>query len=230
MVNLIFRKLMACLVLLYFTLSVVSCFAAPAKIPSDVLTTWDKIIDVWSSTPEIKQSFLVKKVIPNTIKMLFYFASAIAVLACAYGGFLIMTALWETDRFGTWMKSFSYAIAGIIIMLLSRWIVWIVENLEITKDTFNAADVWLDDSTNLWNLPSGEIETEVIPKVIWILVETVSLVIIAMLIYAWILYVIALTEDDKRKKAKDIMTDLLIWLWILLTSYAVIAWVLRLNF
>ena len=189
----------------------------------------DKVVKVDQAT-DLKDSFLSKEVIPNLIKMLFYLASAIAVASASYAGFTMMTSLWESERLAKWWKIVSYTVVGLVVMLLSRWIVWIVENLRISSSKTDLSELWLGSSTDLWNLPSWAIESEVLPKIIWILVETTALIIIIMIIYAWVLYVTALWVEDRRTKAKDIIIDLMIWLWVLLTSYVLVSGVLKLDF
>lgn len=216
-------------ILFFISLSSSFLLAGPASIPTQILDSWKHVINVPSASNDIKESFLTRRVIPNFIKISFYFASAIAVLSCVYASFLMLTSFWDTTKFSQGTKSYSFVIIGVLIMLFSRWLVWIVENVNITNSTYNPWNAWLESSESLWNLPSWKIETEVIPKVIWIVVSITSIIILVLLIYAWVSYVTILDDDKKKGPAKLIFVDLLIWLWFLLTSYYVISWLLKLN-
>jgi len=76
----------------------ISTYADAAKhapIPITIIEKLENkavIIDADENT-DLKESFLSKTVIPNIIKILFYFGSAIAVASAAYAGFTMMTSL-----------------------------------------------------------------------------------------------------------------------------------------
>ena len=120
-------------------------------------------------------------------------------------------------------------------MLFSRAIVWIVSNLKIVKtswdtsvDNINWIDYWLGWSSYIWSLPSWKIETDVIPQLIQLALQSVFIVVVWIVIYSWIMY-IARTEDNK-KEMWDLFINAVVWLILILTSYVLVAWILKINF
>lgn len=202
------------------------------EIPSNFIDeVWDKIIKTESAQWDIRGSILFKKLVPNTIKLLFYIWSAIAVIAIFYSWYTILTSFWDSKRFQTWWQIFWYTTAWVFVMFFSRWIIWIIENIRISNINASWSDFGLDSSVDIGNLPTWEFESEIVPNIIWIAVELVSLVIIVLMIYAWIMYITSPLWAEKNKdKAKDIMVDSLVWLALLLVSYAFVQWLFNINF
>lgn len=115
---------------------------------------------------------------------------------------------------------------------MSRAIVWIVSSLKIVKpvngNTVNWIEYSLWNSSYIWNLPSWKIETEVVPQFIQLALQLVFVVIVWIVIYAWIMYIA--NEEDKKKEMWDLFINAVIWLIIILTSYVLVAWILKINF
>lgn len=203
------------------------------QIPSELIeASWDKIIKIESPKSDIKTSFLYKKLVPNIIKLLFFLWSSIAVLAIFYSWYKILTSFWDSKRYKSWWDIFAYTIWWVFIMFFSRWIVWIIENINISDTHVSWSDFNIDSSTSINNLPSWEFESELIPNIIWIWVSLVWLIIIILMIYSWIMYVTSVLwwSDKNRDKSKDIFIDTLIWLVVLLASYSFVQWLFKINF
>ena len=205
--------------------------SSPYKLwTTDIMSdTNDRIINKEVVWEKIQDSSFTKKIIPKIFKLTFYIATSFAVLSIIYWWYLMITSLWEDWQHWKWWKVFLYSIIWLILMLFSRAIVWIVSNLEITKWTrAEWEDYSLWDSSYIWNLPSWDIETEVIPQIIQLALQFVFVVIVWIIIYAWIMYI---TDPDKNKdKMSDLFINAVIWLIIILTSYVLVAWILKINF
>lgn len=213
---------------------------SPAKIDSSILSdTDDRIIVKKVTWTYVQSSSLFQSLIPNLFQLAFYLWSSIAVLALVYWWYVMLTWLWSPSNQEKWWKIFWFSIAWLVLMLFSRAIVWIVSNIKIVKpvddeedgaviDTINWAEYWLQWSAHIWNLPSWNIETEVIPNIVQLALQFVSVVVIWIVIYAWIMYITK--AEDKKSEMADLFINAVIWLIIILTSYVLVAWVLKINF
>ena len=198
---------------------------------SDQIIKSDKLVkkDVNTNTG-VKWSILTVTIIPNIIKILFWFWSWLWVLALVYAWVTMMTSRWDSSRVEKWWKMFGLTLAWLIIMLLSRWAVWIIDSIEIWEKNWSYVSSANLDSDDLKNLPTWAIESKIIPQIIATLVKLVVLIIVIMTIYSWILYTVNVWEQDKSKEATNILLDLLTWLWVLLTAYVVVQTVMKVNF
>lgn len=202
----------------------------PYKIWETIMSdTDDRIINQEVYWTKIQDSSLTKEFIPKIFKLIFYIATSLAVLSIIYWWYLMITSLWEDWQHWKWWKVFWYSIVWLILMLMSRAIVWIVSNLKITR--WSRA-VWEDyslwNSVHIWNLPSWDIETDVVPQIIQLALQFIFIVIVWIIIYAWIMYI---TDPEKNKeKMSNLFINAVIWLIIILTSYLLVAWILKINF
>lgn len=202
---------------------------SPAKLDSSILVnTNNRVIEKKVTWTYVQSSSLVQSLIPNLFQLAFYLWSSIAVLALVYWWFLMLTDLWENNRHKKWWSIFWFSIVWLILMLFSRAIVWIVSNIKIADNTVNWIDYWLEWSSNIWNLPSWNIETEIIPQIIQLALQLVSAVVIWIVIYAWIMYITK--PEDEKWKMWELFINAVIWLIIILTSYVLVAWILKINF
>jgi len=209
---------------------------SPAIIDSSILSGTDnRIIEKKISWSNIQSSSLTTQIIPRLFELVFYIATSLAVLSLVYGWYLMLTDLWKNDSHKKWWSIFWFSIAWLVLMLLSRAIVWIISNLKLVKplndkDTGSASwiDYWLQESSHIWNLPSWNIETEVVPQFIQLALQFVSVVVIWVVIYSWIMYITM--WDEKKGEMADLFINAVIWLIIILTSYVLVAWILNINF
>lgn len=214
---------------MFFWFSEISNAWSPAKLDSSILSdTDDRIINKKVTWTNLQNSSFINLLIPNLFQLAFYLWSSLAVLSLIYWWYLMITDLWENNRHKKWWKIFGFSIAWLILMLFSRAIVWIVSNIKIADNSVNWIDYWLQWSSNIWNLPSWNIETEVIPQVIQLALQFVFVVVVCIIIYAWIMY-ISKPEEEKSKMA-DLFINAVIWLIIIVVSYSLVAWILKINF
>ena len=201
----------------------------PAKLNSDILNdTEDRIIDKKITWSNIQNSSLIKTIIPKLFKLMFFLATSLAVLSLVYWWYLMITSLWDDSQHKKWWTIFWYSIVWLVLMLFSRAIVWIVSSIKITKDTVNWLDYSLWQSKYIWNLPSWKLETDVIPQIIQLALQFVSVVIIWIIIYAWIMYIV--NPEKNKEQMSSLFINAVIWLIMILTSYVLVAWILKINF
>jgi membrane-associated protease RseP (regulator of RpoE activity) len=93
-----------------------------------------------SSTGECGWSDLLA-LISNIMKFLIYISVSIGVLACAYAGFLYITAFGESGKIEQAHKIFSSAITGFLIILLA-WLVvaTLLKVLDLSSEEFSILD------------------------------------------------------------------------------------------
>lgn len=198
---------------------------------TDIMSdTDDRIINKQVTWTKIQSSSIMTSLIPNIFKLAFYLATSLAVLSIIYWWYLMITSLWQSWQQEKWWKIFWYSIVWLVLMLFSRAIVWIVSNIKITNNKASDSDskFLMDDKWSVWNLPSWALETEVIPQLIQLLLQLVSVVLVWVIIYAWIIYI---TQwEEKKKEMWDLMMNAVIWLIIILVSYWLVAWILKINF
>ncbi len=86
------------------------------------------------------------ELVSNVMKFLIYIAVSVGVLACAYAGFIYITAFGETGKIEQAHKIFSAVIIGFLIILLAWLIVaTIIKTLDVNPDGFTILDVDLGD-------------------------------------------------------------------------------------
>ncbi|MCD5382760.1 hypothetical protein LR002_01405 [Candidatus Gracilibacteria bacterium] len=201
----------------------------PAKLNSDILNdTEDRIIDKKITGSNIQNSSLIKTIIPKLFKLMFFLATSLAVLSLVYGGYLMITSLGDDSQHKKGWTIFGYSIVGLVLMLFSRAIVGIVSSIKITKDTVNGLDYSLGQSKYIGNLPSGKLETDVIPQIIQLALQFVSVVIIGIIIYAGIMYIV--NPEKNKEQMSSLFINAVIGLIMILTSYVLVAGILKINF
>lgn len=205
---------------------------------SNILKTLDQVFDKWSTTelvikagPWEKESVIesdfVNKVIPNVLKLIFELWAGLAVLGLVYTWAKLMTE-WDSKSTNKAWKSLWFIVTGLIIMLLSRWIVWLVENIQLWSGSSQGIiDPW---SKFLSNLPSCMLESDCIARLASTIISIISIIIIGMVMYAWGLYLFNYSNTKNKDEAVNILLNCIIWLWICIASYVLVQWVLRLNF
>lgn len=78
------------------------------------------------TTPYTDQT--VETILTNIITWLLNIAGGVAVLFIIYGGILYMTANGSKDRADAAKKTLTYAVIGLVFVILSRFIVAFVEH------------------------------------------------------------------------------------------------------
>jgi len=188
----------------------------------------DRVIDKKISGTKIQNSSVMSQIVPKLFKLMFYLATSLAVLSLIYWWYLMITSLWEDWRHQKWWKVFWWSIIWLFLMLFSRAIVWVVSNIKIASDSVNSVDYQLWNSSYIWNLPSWNIETDIIPQIIKLALQFIFVVIVWIIIYAWIMYI---TQWEEEKwNMKNLFINAVIWLIIILTSYVLVAWIMKINF
>ena len=79
----------------------------------------------------VTETFAYKTLIPVVIKRILELGAGVAVLMLVYSGFMFLTAGANAEMRTKQGKNIAYAILGLFIMMLSRAIVSIIENLPL---------------------------------------------------------------------------------------------------
>lgn len=97
----------------------------------DLLGCKDKNLNGMYLKPGVQQSYAYRIVIPQIIKLMLTMGGGIAVLMLVYAGYLYLTSMGEDKAMQKAVKIIGFSLGGLIIMVLSRAIVAIVENLPL---------------------------------------------------------------------------------------------------
>lgn len=83
----------------------------------------------------------------------------------------------------------------------------------------------LDNAASGAELPKLDIAT-IVGKMIYILISSVGIVFVIIIIYAGIIYLMAGGEPDKTKKAKNMITQGVVGIVLMISAYAITSFVL----
>ena len=140
----------------------------------------------------------------------------LAIMIFAF--FRIVTANWEDAKAKEWKMAVFYAFVWFVVVKLAKAIV------ATTYWKSNCRNSLLQ--TNCVNQTNLRWFAQIIVRVIDWMNSFVWIVVIIMIIYAWFLVLTSFGEDEKLKKAKNIVIYIIIWLLILIFNYLILTFFL----
>ena len=167
--------------------------------------------------------------IPHLIDYILQFSAGIAVLMIVVGGVMIMFSGEDEEYKTRGITTITWAIAGLIIATLAYVIVEIVNRIPITEGN-PETDVFIDDGHGIANLAGGDLLTEIIPRIIQIILQIIGVLALGLLMYAGALMVMRNDDDEQVSKARNLMLYALIGVVVSVLAYVIIEAVLLINF
>jgi len=176
----------------------------------------------------LEHSFFTDAV-PQLIDYILQFSAGIAVLMIVVGGVMIMLGGEDEEYKTRGITTITWAIAGLIIATLAYVIVEIVNRIAVSEGNPNV-DVFIDDGHGIANLAGGSLLTEIIPRIIQIILQIVGVIALGLLMYAGALMVMRDADDELITKARSLMLYAIIGIVVAVLAYVIIEGVLLLNF
>lgn len=156
-----------------------------------------------------------EKIIEPFIDLLMLWASFIFIFVAIYAFYHIITAWWNEENIKQWKTTIFQAIIWFIVIKFANTIV---------KNTFNTDCSWWSIIVYWWNNVCNNITENA--KIITSLINWVNsfivIVVVIMIIYAGFLIMTWAWEEDKQKKAKNIILYVWIGLLILVANYLIL--------
>lgn len=143
-------------------------------------------------------------------------ASFFFIAIMIYAFYKIVTSNWDEEKIKSWYMSVIYAAIWFIIIKISQtivdtiyWKVWCV--------WWNS--IYCSETVNYENL--SWFASMIVSIITW-MNSFVWIIIIVMIIYAWVLVLTSAWEEEKLKKAKNIIIYIAIGLLILVMNYLIL--------
>ena len=176
----------------------------------------------------LEHSFFTDAV-PQLIDYILQFSAGIAVLMIVVGGVMIMLGGEDEEYKSRGITTITWAIAGLIIATLAYVIVEIVNRISVSEGN-PEVDVFIDNGHGIANLAGGNLLTEIIPRIIQIILQITGAIALGLLMYAGALMVMRDADDEKVTKARTLMLYALIGVVVSVLAYVIIEGVLLINF
>jgi hypothetical protein len=135
-----------------------------------------------------------------------------------YAFFRIITANWDDSKVKDWKMSVLYAFVWFVVVKLAKAIV----TTSYWKSNCRNSIL----QTNCVNQTNLKWFSQIIVRVIDWMNSFVWIIVILFIIYAWFLVLTSFGDDDKLKKAKHIVTYIIVWLFILIFNYLILTFFL----
>ncbi len=181
------------------------------------------------SNGDLMQHDFFQDAIPQFIDYILQFSAGIAVLMIVVGGVMIMFAGQDEEYKSKGITTVTWAIVGLIVSILAYVIVEIVNQIPVTEGNPNV-DLRIDEKNGVGNLASGDILTDIIPRIIQIILQTVGMIALGLLMYAGALMVMRDGDDERVSKARHLMIYAVIGIVVSVVAYLIIEAVLLIDF
>lgn len=155
-----------------------------------------------------------QNIIEPLIKLLETAASFFFLAIMIYAFYRIITANWDDEKVKRWKMSVFYAAIWFLVIKLSTALVTSIYGTVKRKNSLISADYELDTNIQWF---SG-----IIVDVINWMNSFLWLLIVIMIIYAGFLALTSIWDEEKFKKAKNIILYITIWVAILITNYLIL--------
>lgn len=167
--------------------------------------------DIWN---DLANNF-THSLIQPFIDLLLLLTSFVFITVWIIAFYKIITDLWDGEKAKQWKMTIFYAVIWFIVVKFSHLIV---------KNTYDPNCGWWWLITIWWTQVCENISdnAKLIVTIINWLNWFVAIITILLVIYAWFLILTSAWDDEKQKKAKNIILYIAIWMLILITSYLIL--------
>lgn len=156
----------------------------------------------------------IEVIMQPLIRVLETAVSFLFLIIMIYAFFRIITANWDEEKAKSWKMSVVYAVIWFIVIKLAKAIVTTTYGkTNCRNDVFQ---------TNCVNQTDLTWFAKTIVKVIDWVNSFVWIVVILFIIYAWFLILTSSWDEEKVKKAKSIITYIIVWLFVLIFNYLIL--------
>lgn len=178
---------------------------------------------------EVIHHWIFSSALPEWIQYILSFGAAAAVLMIVVGGVMIMLAGEDEEYKTRGIKTLIWAIAGLIIAVLSYTIVEIVNKVPFFG-TSPETNLLVSEEGNVQNLARGDLRTYIIPEIIQMILQIMGTLALGLFLYAGGIMVIRNGDEERISKARKLIFYALIGILISVLAYVIIDAVLQVNF
>ena len=157
-------------------------------------------------------------IIKPFISLLETSASFIFIAMMIYSFFRIVTSNWDEEKTKLWKMTVLYAIVWFIVIKLSSKLVDAIYS-KVTCSSIG----WVNCTNNIVVGWAAEIIVKIINWLNWF----IWLVTIILIIYAWFMVLTSVWDEEKLKKAKNIIIYIAIWMFILAANYLILTFIIN---
>lgn len=168
--------------------------------------------------------------IPSWIEYLIVFGAGAAVLMIVLAGLMLMYGPQEEEYKTKGIQTLVWAVAGLIISVLSFTIVEIVNLLDFDGSApSNKLDID-EKAAGIENLANGELITNLLPQLILLITQIIGVFALCLALYAGVLMVIRNGDEENVTKAKKLIIWGVVGASISFLAYMIVNAVILLNF
>jgi multisubunit Na+/H+ antiporter MnhB subunit len=178
---------------------------------------------------EVVDHWFFSVVLPEWIQYILSFSAAAAVLMIVAGGVMIMMAGEDEEYKTRGIKTLTWSIAGLIILVLSYTIIEVINKLPITGTTPDT-DLEIQTTNGVENLATGDLRSYIIPQIIKIILQLMGTAALILLLYAGGLMVLRDEDEERVTKARSLIIYAIIGIIVSVLAYAIVEAVLQLDF
>jgi len=169
-------------------------------------TLFDEMID------EMLADDLYSNIMEPMTNFLITSTSFFFIIFMIYSFYLLVTANWNEEQAKSWKMSVLYAAMWFILIKISHTLVsniyWVT-----------AEQLWSDVCTT--NCTIGWFPKIVVDIINW-MNSFVLIIVVVMIVYAGFSVLVSAWDEEKLKKAKASIIYIVIWLFILVSSYMIL--------
>lgn len=153
------------------------------------------------------------KLIAPFLDLLMLLVSFLFIFVAIFSFYRIITAWWDEEKIKKWKTSIFQAMMWFLVIKIADTLVT------------NTLKVWCVNWFGLTSICNQNITENalIITTFINWMNAFIALIMVLLVIYAWFLVMTSGWDDEKMKKAKNIMIYIWIWLFILFASYLILS-------
>jgi hypothetical protein len=159
----------------------------------------------------------VSNIINPLISLLKTITSFVFLAVMFYWAFRLLTANWDEEKAKTWKMSIIYSLVWFIVIKLTHTLV-----TTIYGKTYCTSHICTDRKSNVdlkWF-------SAIVEKIIEWMNSFVWVIVILLIIYAWFLMLTSFWDEEKVKKAKNIIIYIIAWIIVLFANYIILTFLI----
>jgi len=147
-------------------------------------------------------------------------ASFIFIWMMIFAFFKLVTANWNEDQIKSWKMTVLYSFIWFILIKAANTLV------DSIYSKISCTSIWWINCTSNIEVSWG---AQIVVNIINWMNSFVWLFVIIMVIYAWLIILTSIWDEEKLKKAKSIILYIAIWLLILVANYLILTFFISAN-